>query len=163
MKHCMLMSVLSLLFSLLLPVTVQHAAGISGGEALPEVSPAASAAPESTADAFSGFDALTGVTLLRGGEVETLSMAEYLPGVVAGEMPASFEPDALRAQAAAARSYALARRSAPPAAHPQCALCDDPGCCEVYLTVEERRERWGGQYDLWETRIEEAVRDTDGA
>ena len=45
MKHCMLMSVLSLLFSLLLPVTVQHAAGISGGEALPEVSPAASAAP----------------------------------------------------------------------------------------------------------------------
>ena len=31
MKHCMLMSVLSLLFSLLLPVTVQHAAGISGG------------------------------------------------------------------------------------------------------------------------------------
>ena len=163
MKHCMLMSVLSLLFSLLLPVTVQHAAGISGGEALPEVSPAASTAPESAADAFSGFDALTGVTLLRGGEVETLSMAEYLPGVVAGEMPASFEPDALRAQAAAARSYALARRSAPPAAHPQCALCDDPGCCEVYLTVEERRERWGGQYDLWETRIEEAVRDTDGA
>lgn len=163
MKHCMLMSVLSLLFSLLLPVTVQHAAGISGGEALPEVSPAASAAPESAADAFSGFDALTGVTLLRGGEVETLSMAEYLPGVVAGEMPASFEPDALRAQAAAARSYALARQNAPPAAHPQCALCDDPGCCEVYLTVEERRERWGGQYDLWETRIEEAVRDTDGA
>ena len=36
MKHCMLMSVLSLLFSLLLPVTVQHAAGLSGGEALPE-------------------------------------------------------------------------------------------------------------------------------
>lgn len=163
MKHCMLMSVLSLLFSLLLPVTVQHAAGLSGDEALPEVSPAASAAPESAADVFSGFDALTGVTLLRGGEVETLSMAEYLPGVVAGEMPASFEPDALRAQAAAARSYALARASAPPAAHPQCALCDDPGCCEVYLTVEERRERWGGQYDLWETRIEEAVRDTDGA
>ena len=78
-------------------------------------------------------------------------------------MPASFESDALRAQAAAARSYALARASAPPAAHPQCALCDDPSCCEVYLTVEERRERWGGQYDLWETRIEEAVRDTDGA
>lgn len=67
MKHCMLMSVLSLLFSLLLPVTVQHAAGISGDEALPEISPAASAAPESAADAFSGFDALTGVTLLRGG------------------------------------------------------------------------------------------------
>ena len=78
MKRCMLMSVLSLLFSLLLPVTVQHAAGISGGEALPEVSPAASAAPESAADAFSGFDALTGVTLLRGGEVHTERMAKVL-------------------------------------------------------------------------------------
>ena len=50
----------------------------------------ASASPERTEEAISGFDALTGVTLLRGVEVETLSMAEYLPGVVAGEMPASF-------------------------------------------------------------------------
>lgn len=162
MKRCVLMSVLSLLFSLLLPVSVQHAVGASIGEAPPEASPAASAAPESAAAVSSGLDALTGVTLLRGGAVETLSMAEYLPGVVAGEMPASFDPDALRAQAVAARSYALARMLTPPAAHPQCALCDSPGCCEVYLTAEARRERWGEQYDLWETRIEEAVRETDG-
>ena len=163
MKRCMLTSILSLLFSLLLPVSVPYAAGVSGIGALPGSSGAASAAPpETPAPVFSGFDALTGITLLRGGAVETLSMAEYLPGVVAGEMPASFEPDALRAQAVAARSYALARRNAPPAAHPQCALCDDPGCCEVYLTADERAERWGEQYDLWESRIEEAVRDTDG-
>lgn len=162
MKRCVLMSVLSLLFSLLLPVSVQHAVGASIGEAPPEASPAASAAPESAAAVSSGLDALTGVTLLRGGAVETLSMAEYLPGVVAGEMPASFDPDALRAQAVAARSYALARMLTPPAAHPQCALCDSPGCCEVYLTAEARRERWGEQYDLWETQIEEAVRETDG-
>lgn len=162
MKRCVLMSVLSLLFSLLLPVSVQHAAGASGGEVLPEVSPAVSAAQETAAPAFAGRDALTGVTLLRGDAVETLSMAEYLPGVVAGEMPASFEPDALRAQAVAARSYALARMLTPPGAHPQCALCDSPGCCEVYLTAEERHGRWGEQYDLWESRIEEAVRDTDG-
>ena len=67
MKRCMLMSVLSLLFSLLLPVTAQHAAGTSGSEALPELSPAASAAPEAPAPIFAGSDALTGVTLLRGG------------------------------------------------------------------------------------------------
>ena len=162
MKRCVLMSVLSLLFSLLLPVSVQHAVGASIGETSPEASPATSAVPESAAAVSSGLDALTGVTLLRGDSVETLSMAEYLPGVIAGEMPASFEPDALRAQAVAARSYALARMLAPPAAHPQCALCDSPGCCEVYLTAEERCERWGEQYDLWETRIEDAVRDTDG-
>ncbi len=161
MKRCMLMSAVSLLFSLLLPVTVQHAAGISdAAPPEPETETEAAALPESSVRF--GSDALTSVTLRRGGTVETLSMAEYLPGVVAGEMPASFEPDALRAQAVAARSYALSRLLSPPPSHPECGLCDDPGCCEVYLTAAQRRERWGEQYALWEERIEEAVRDTDG-
>lgn len=183
MKSCALMSVLSLLVSLLLPVTVPHAAaepfvgsasaGIlhTAGTASADAAPANAApdtdAPEAAASAADGSarygsDALTTVLVLRGGTAEAFSLSEYLPGVVAGEMPASFEPDALRAQAVAARSYALAHIEAPPAAHPQYALCDEPGCCEVYLTEEERRERWGAQYALWEERIEEAVRDTDG-
>ena len=104
MKRCMLTSIVSLLFSLLLPVSVPYAAGVSGVGTLPGVSDTASAAPpETPAPVLAGFDALTGIKLLRGGAVETLSMAEYLPGVVAGEMPASFEPDALRAQARALR------------------------------------------------------------
>ena len=81
MKRCMLMSAVSLLFSLLLPVTVQHAAGIS--DAAPpeaETETEAAALPESSVRF--GSDALTSVTLRRGGTVETLSMAEYLPGVV---------------------------------------------------------------------------------
>ena len=91
MKRCMLTSIVSLLFSLLLPVSVPYAAGVSGVGTLPGVSDTASAAPpETPAPVLAGFDALTGITLLRGGAVETLSMAEYLPGVVAGEMPASF-------------------------------------------------------------------------
>ena len=67
MKHCMLMSVLSLLFSLLLPVTVQHAAGLSGDEALPEVSPAASAAQQGDArESIKTGKSVRG-TLRRGG------------------------------------------------------------------------------------------------
>lgn len=161
MKRCVITSMLSLLFSLLLPVAARYAAA---ADEPPESAPAVSPTPvtESTALPAGGSDALTSITLLRGGAVETLSMAEYLPGVVAGEMPASFEPDALRAQAVAARSYALARMLSPAAAHPQSALCDEAACCEVYLTPEQRAERWGTQYTLWETRIEEAVRDTDG-
>jgi stage II sporulation protein D len=42
--------------------------------------------------------------------IEELSLEEYVAGVVSGEMPASFPPEALKAQAVAARSYALTRK-----------------------------------------------------
>ena len=42
--------------------------------------------------------------------VEELSLEEYVAGVVSGEMPASFPPEALKAHAVAARSYALTRK-----------------------------------------------------
>jgi stage II sporulation protein D len=42
--------------------------------------------------------------------VEELPFEEYVAGVIAGEMPASFPPEALKAQAVAARSYALTRK-----------------------------------------------------
>jgi stage II sporulation protein D len=43
-------------------------------------------------------------------KVEDLRLEDYVAGVVAGEMPASFPAEALRAQAVAARSYALTRK-----------------------------------------------------
>jgi stage II sporulation protein D len=42
--------------------------------------------------------------------VEDLRMEDYVAGVVAGEMPPSFPAEALKAQAVAARSYALTRK-----------------------------------------------------
>jgi stage II sporulation protein D len=47
---------------------------------------------------------------LPGGEVREIPLEEYVAGVVAGEMPADFPPEALRAQAVAARTYALVRK-----------------------------------------------------
>ncbi len=43
-------------------------------------------------------------------EIAELRLEEYVAGVVAGEMPATFPPEALKAQAVAARSYALTRK-----------------------------------------------------
>ncbi|QJW44899.1 hypothetical protein HA075_03025 [bacterium BFN5] len=40
-------------------------------------------------------------------KIVTMSLEEYVKGVVAAEMPAEFEPDALKAQALAARTYAV--------------------------------------------------------
>ncbi len=44
------------------------------------------------------------------GGVKDLRLEDYVAGVVSGEMPASFPPEALKAQAVAARSYALTRK-----------------------------------------------------
>jgi stage II sporulation protein D len=43
--------------------------------------------------------------------VDTVGLEQYLKGVVPAEMPSGWEPEALKAQAVAARSYALANRA----------------------------------------------------
>ena len=50
---------------------------------------------------------------MEDGTVQTLGLEEYLWGVVAAEMPAAFQEQALRAQAVAARTYALYRMDHP--------------------------------------------------
>ncbi len=50
------------------------------------------------------------IRLLAGKEVVELRLEDYVAGVVSGEMPASFPPEAQKAQAVAARSYALTRK-----------------------------------------------------
>lgn len=52
------------------------------------------------------------VRLKDGGKIEDLRLEDYVAGVVAGEMPSSFPPEAQKAQAVAARSYALIRKIA---------------------------------------------------
>ena len=61
--------------------------------------------------------------------VNTLSLENYLKGVVPLEMPALWHPEAVRAQAIAARSYATYERAHPRAQHYQ--LCDTSSC-QVY-------------------------------
>ena len=51
--------------------------------------------------------------VLLDGEVREMSVNEYVWGVTAAEMPASFELEALKAQAVAARTYALRRALSP--------------------------------------------------
>ena len=107
-------------------------------------------------------DAETVITVLTDGEVRETTMADYLPGVVAAEMPASFEPEALKAQAVAARTYILDRAAHPVEAHRDAAVCGDPGCCCAYASEEALRENWGRDYRKNLRRIRNAVRETDG-
>ena len=99
----------------------------------------------------------------NGDAVEIMALDVYLQGVVRGEMPASFELEALKAQAAAERTYVYYQLAAGrKEAHPNADVCTDPSCCNAWLSEEAAREKWGGDFDGWESRIEEAVAATDG-
>lgn len=99
----------------------------------------------------------------NGDAVEIMALDVYLQGVVRGEMPASFELEALKAQAAAERTYIYYQLAAGrKEAHPNADVCTDPSCCNAWLSEEAAREKWGGDFDGWESRIEDAVAATDG-
>lgn len=107
------------------------------------------------------------VWLDREARLVRLPLKEYVKGVVAAEMPAAFHPEALKAQAVAARTYAVRRmRSLGGAgcpAHPEADVCTDPAQGQAYATPEELRQRWGplGYLYYW-PRIQEAVEATRG-
>ena len=96
------------------------------------------------------------------GTVEELTMEEYLWGVVAAEMPASFEEEALKAQACAARTYTVTLQEASSPRHPDAQICDDSGCCQAYLDRAEAEARWGANAELYSGKIQRAVEETDG-
>ena len=69
---------------------------------LPEAAESNGAGQEGTSRSDQWDDSVT-LTVLIGGEERTMTLGDYLWGVVAAEMPAGFEQQALNAQAAAAR------------------------------------------------------------
>lgn len=78
------------------------------------------------------------------GTVASLTMAEYVWRVVAAEMPASFEPEALKAQAVTARTYTLYKmKNGPVSNHPDADVCTDITCCQAYIDPAKAAANWG--------------------
>lgn len=89
-------------------------------------------------------------------EETTLNLEEYIVGVVAGEMPASFAEEALKAQAIAARSYALSKINSATTSYDLVTDITN----QVYITPEQMQEKWGGDYEYYYNRVKKAVEDT---
>ncbi len=100
------------------------------------------------------------------GQVELVPLEDYVTGVVAAEMPAAFPPEALKAQAVAARTYIVKRMLAGGVinnCHPGADTCDDPNHAQAWLSRSDMRERWGTlQYYRYYYKISAAVDDTAG-
>nr|WP_297173303.1 stage II sporulation protein D [uncultured Agathobaculum sp.] len=98
------------------------------------------------------------VTVMLDGTPTELPLEDYVAGVVAAEIPNDFPEEALRAQAVAARTYAVYKLfRGRPEAHPEADLCDDYRHCAAWRDIAV--ETAAGS-DL--SRVQQAVQDTAG-
>jgi stage II sporulation protein D len=96
-----------------------------------------------------------------------IPLEEYVRGVVAAEMPASFELEALKAQAIAARTYLVRRMESGDASNMPAeaggALVTDTVLHQAYVTEKKLRERWGlFAYARNMDKLTKAVNETQG-
>lgn len=158
MKHLILCLLLFAALTLLLPIAAAALAGGGGGggaDAFTTLLPAAGGQSGATDSAAGTADPLAGQTLpiynSASGEVETVSMRDFLIGAAASEMPISYQKEAFKAQIIAAHSYALACRDVQQQ-NPDPALAGgwfsaDPDAHEGFLRPDGLRALWGDQYE----------------
>lgn len=168
MKRKILLSLLLLILALCIPLLFARptttAPGTGDTSAAPDTAETSSPDPGPTPSPEPAVcsDAELRFVALIDGEAYDCCMADYLPGVLAGEMPASFEEEALKAQAIAARTYIIHCMGETNPNHPDADVCDDAGCCKAFLEVEALQERWGENFKAYWEKMCRAVEETDG-
>lgn len=96
-------------------------------------------------------------------KVEEIDLDQYLYGVVSAEMPASFEAEALKAQAVVARTYTIYKIVNNDGKHEDADICDDSTCCQAWISKEDRLEKWDeDNRDEYWNKIVKAVNETQG-
>ena len=150
-----------LLILFLLPVLL---VGGPSEEEEPLVLPAVPTPAQTQAGTVGGEEdaAVTVRVAMEGGEVTEMSLAEYLWCVTAAEMPASFEPEALKAQVVTARTYTAWKTQAGEPNHPEADVCTDINCCQAFLSKEQAVVNWGDSAQMYTEKISAAVAETDG-
>ena len=130
---------------------------------LPEVLAEPKEEPQALPFVSGARDSETVLNVLHGDTVEEMDLGTYLTCVVRAEMPASFEQEALCAQAVAARTYTLYKlRGGSNHTDVGADICTDSTCCQAFITEEAARANWGADADRYEKKVEQAVKDTDG-
>lgn len=99
-------------------------------------------------------------------KIQQIPLEEYLVGVVAAEMPATFPIEALKAQAVAARTYIMQRMGPggiKNSTHPGADVSSDPKEGQAWISREEMNKRWGKVKGLeYYYKIKWAVDNTKG-
>lgn len=90
-----------------------------------------------------------------------LEFEEYIKGVLAAEMPVLFEIEALKAQAVAARTYAVKKMNQEKKEELKGAdISTEHSKGQAYLSVEELKQKWGENFYTYYNKITKAVEET---
>ncbi len=90
-------------------------------------------------------------------------LEDYVFHALAGEMFASYEPEALKAQACAIRTYVLYKME-----HGGCSkytgadVCTDYTSCLAYSRDDEMQQKWGDKAEEYIAKMRKAAEDTQG-
>ena len=100
------------------------------------------------------------VKLQTGQAMKELPLEEYLIGVVLSEMPMSFEQEALKAQAVAARTFAMGQLDN--GKHRDFDLCGQSSCCQAWTGEEMLARKLGNSWQAYWEKASAAVESTEG-
>lgn len=96
------------------------------------------------------------ITIKRSsGLITNIEVEEYVIGVVGAEMPASFNEEALKAQAIIARTYAISLLN-------KGKILTDTSTTQNYKDNNELKKMWGANYNKYYQKIKNAVNNTKG-
>ncbi|MBR2448000.1 MAG: stage II sporulation protein D [Clostridia bacterium] len=92
-------------------------------------------------------------------QVEEMSAKDYLFGVIAGEMPALYEEEALKAQAVCAYTFALWRQKANN--DKPYDITDNFKTDQCYISREAALKKWGSNAEEYAKKIEKIINETE--
>ena len=110
-------------------------------------------AKDAVSDSFRVLDSASG-------NVTEMKSEDYIFGVVAAEMPALYNEEALKAQSVAAYTYACYKRAEN--SQKSYDISTDHTVDQSYISESAVRERWGDKADEYAEKIKKAIRDTSG-
>lgn len=100
------------------------------------------------------------VLRVSSGKIETVSKSEYLIGVVASEMPASFHEEALKAQAVASNTYLkwIINNNNSDSKED---ITDSSSSHQGYLDKESMKEKWGETFEKYYSKLEKIIKEVE--
>lgn len=97
-------------------------------------------------------------------KIKKMDMEEYLYGVLASEMPSTFDEEALKAQAIAARTYVIYKKENNiKSGHSNAVVCTNSAHCQAYTSYEKLKTIKGEDWIKTDyVKIKKAVDSTKG-
>jgi stage II sporulation protein D len=115
-----------------------------------------------SSDATTNDDSIT-VFLSNQNKNITMSEFEYVCGSVAAEMPLAYHEEALKAQAVACYTNCLRLKNSNNKEESNGAdISDDISVHQGYITEDERKEKWGDDFNKYESKLRSIVTDVLG-